>query len=101
MDFIYFRESASVASLSTEESSIGHTKLGILTLCSTGNTLVSDLVQQSNSEECQNQVDSRVLNLTSSNLSPIVLNISGTENVNSSTNVLDDLGNHPLSNSGT
>ena len=93
---IYFRESTSIVRLNIEDESTDNSNLSILTVCQTCNALVNDIDQHASSKDCKNQVDLTLKNVQD----PIFLNFSDITNVNSSTSVLDDLGNIRMNQTG-
>ena len=91
-----FRVSTSFVRLNIEEESTDNSNLSILTVCQNCNALVNDIDQHSSSKDCKNQADLTLKNVQD----PIFLNFSDITNVNSSTTVLDDLGNIRMNQTG-
>ena len=92
-----FRESTSLFTLADDQNSALDTNVGILTLCQSCNILVNDIDRHIISGSCPNQPDESVANLTDESVSnQIIISLKGT----SSTNVLDDLGNNRMNQTG-
>ena len=91
-----FRESTSFVRLNIEEESTDNSNLSILTVCQKCNALVNDIDQHTRSKDCKIQEDLSLKNVQDS----IFLNFSDITNVNSTTTVLDDLGNIRMNQTG-
>ena len=92
-----FRESTSLFTLASDQHSALDTNVGILTLCQSCNILVNDIDKHIISGSCPNQPDESVANLTDESVSnQIIISLKGA----SSTNVLDDLGNNRMNQTG-
>ena len=96
-----FRESTSLFTLAGDQNSALDTNVGILTLCQSCNILVNDIDRHIISGNCPNQPDEIVANLTDESVSnQIIISLKGTGGATSSTNVLDDLGNNRMNQTG-
>ena len=96
-----FRESTSLFTLASDQHSALDTNVGILTLCQSCNILVNDIDKHIISGNCPNQPDESLANLTDESASnQIIISLKGIGGVTSSTNVLDDLGNNRMNQTG-
>ena len=96
-----FRESTSLFTLAGDQNSALDTNVGILTLCQSCNILVNDIDRHIISGSCPNQPDESVANLTDESVSnQIIISLKGIGGATSSTNVLDDLGNNRMNQTG-
>ena len=96
-----FRESTSLFTLSSDQDSALDTNVGILTLCQSCNILVNDIDRHIISGSCPNQPDESLANLTDESVpNQIIVSLKGIGGVTSSTNVLDDLGNNRMNQTG-
>ena len=96
-----FRDSTSLHTLASDQHSALDTNVGILTLCQSCNILVNDIDKHIISGRCPNQPDESLANLTDESASnQIIISLKGIGGVTSSTNVLDDLGNNRMNQTG-
>ena len=96
-----FRESTSLFTLAGDQNSALDTNNGILTLCQSCNILVNDIDRHIISGSCPNQPDESIVNLADEPVSnQMIFSLKGIGGVTSSTNILDDLGNNRMNQTG-
>ena len=96
-----FRESTSLFTLAGDQNSALDTNVGILTLCQSCNILVNDIDRHIISGSCPNQPEESLANLTDESVSnQIIISLKGVGGGTSPTNVLDDLGNNRMNQTG-
>ena len=90
-----------MVTLSFENESSENKEIRILTLCQGCNTLVPDINRHFESTSCKIEVDQSSDSSQKTIASRVFLSLDDLRNIDSSPNVLEDLGNSRLNQSGT
>ena len=90
-----------MVTLSFENESSENKEIRILTLCQGCNTLVPDINRHFESTSCKIEVDQSSDSSQKAIASRVFLSLDDLRNIDSSPNVLEDLGNSRLNQSGT
>ena len=90
-----------MVTLSFENESSENKEIRILTLCQGCNTLVPDINRHFESSSCNLEVDQTSDSSQKPIASRVFLSLDDLRNINSSPNVLENLGNSRLNQSGT
>ena len=99
---VHFRspKSSDVVTLSLENDSTENKQIRIMTLCQGRNTLVPDIHQHLDSEQCRSEPSQASFNSQNGISNRVFLSLDDLNKISSSPNVLDDLGNNRLNQSG-
>ena len=89
-----------MVTLSLENDSTENKQIRIMTLCQGCDTLVPDIHQHLDSEQCKSEPSQASYNSQNGISNRVFLSLDDQNKISSSPNVLDDLGNNRLNQSG-